>query len=559
MSAVVVGAGKGVQALPLLVFGVVLSITLGITFWAARRTRTATDFWAAGRGISGLQNGLAIAGDYMSAAAFLGVSGLIFLFGFDGFITGVAALVSFIPVLMLLAERMRNAGKYTMADVLAYRLRARPARTAAATGTLAVVAFYLIAQMIAAGALIQALAGLDFAIAVVITGTCMLTYVLFGGMLATTWVQIIKAVLLLLGVGTMAIWVLSRYGFDPFHVLHRAAVNSKKPASFLGPGLFFKTPWDTVSTCLAFALGTAGLPHILMRFFTVPNAKVARGSVGWAVVFIGIFYLFVSMVGFGAVAVLGEGATKAVGKGGNLAAPLLAQGLGGGKGTVGGDVFFAAISGIAFATILAVVSGLVISASGAVAHDLWTNVIRPGRSSDREEVRVGRIAAASIGVIGMALAILAGPGFNIQFLVSLAFAVAASANFPALLLAVVWRRFTTVGALSGVAVGLVSSITLIVLSPAVWSGAAKDAPVSLTNPAVISIPLAFLACIVGSLLSNEPSAEDAYAELRVRAESGIGAELAGAKPGPGGRSRRARSRRPTTAPGTPAGDAPVGA
>jgi cation/acetate symporter len=557
VSAVVVGAGKGVQALPLLVFAVVLSITLGITFWAARRTHTATDFWAAGRGISGLQNGLAIAGDYMSAAAFLGVSGLIFLFGFDGFITGVAALVSFIPVLLLLAERMRNAGKYTMADVMAYRLRARPARTAAATGTLAVVAFYLIAQMIAAGALIQALAGLDFPIAVVITGTCMLTYVLFGGMLATTWVQIIKAVLLLLGVGTMAIWVLSRYGFDPFHLFHSAAANSKKPAAFLGPGLFFKTPWDTVSTCMAFALGTAGLPHILMRFMTVPNAKVARGSVGWAVVFIGIFYVFVSMVGFGALAVLGDGATKAVGKGGNLAAPLLAQGLGGGKGTVGGDVFFAVISGIAFATILAVVAGLVISASGAVAHDLWTNVIRPG-SSERTEVRVGRIAAASIGVIGMALAILAGPGFNIQFLVSLAFAVAASANFPALLLSVVWRRFTTAGALTGVAVGLVSSITLIVLSPAVWPGAAKDAPVTLTNPAVISIPLAFLACIVGSLLSHEPSAEAAYAELRVRAESGIGAELAEAKPAPGS-AGRARSHRPTTAPGTPAGDAPAGA
>lgn len=548
-----VGAGKGVQALPLVVFGVVLAITLGITFWAARRTRSATDFWAAGRGISGLQNGLAIAGDYMSAAAFLGVSGLIFLFGFDGFITGVAALVSFIPVLLLLAERMRNAGKYTMADVLAYRLRARPARTAAAIGTLAVVAFYLIAQMIAAGALIQALAGLDFAIAVVMTGTCMLAYVLFGGMLATTWVQVIKAVLLLLGVGTMAIWVLSRYGFDPFHVLHSAAANSKKPAAFLGPGLFFKTPWDTVSTCLAFALGTAGLPHILMRFLTVPNAKVARVSVGWAVALIGIFYVFVSLVGFGALAILGGGAKKAVGEGGNLAAPLLAQGLGGGKGTAGGDVFFAVISGVAFATILAVVSGLVISASGAVAHDLWTNVIRPGRSSEREEVRVGRIAAAGIGVIAMGLAILAGKGFNIQFLVSLAFAVAASANFPALLLAVVWRRFTTAGALTGVAVGLVSSITLIVLSPAVWPGAAKNAPVTLTNPAVITIPLAFLACIIGSLLSHEPSAGDAHAQLRVRAESGVDAELAvpGREPGSTGRSRRAAPRR--AAPSTTAG------
>ncbi len=558
MIAVVVAPGKGVQALPLIVFGVVLAITLAITFWASRRTHSATEFWSAGRGISGLQNGLAIAGDYMSAAAFLGVSGLIFLYGFDGFITGVAALVSFIPVLLLLAERMRNAGKYTMADVLSYRLRARPARSAAAIGTLAVVAVYLLAQMIAAGTLIQALAGLSFPIAVVITGTCMLAYVLFGGMLATTWVQIIKAVLLLLGVGTMGIWVLSRYGFDPFHVLHGAAVESKQPSAFLGPGLFFKTPWDTVSTCLAFALGTAGLPHILMRFLTVPNAKVARGSVGWAVTFIGVFYVFVSLVGFGALAVLGGGATKAVGEGGNLAAPLLAQGLGGGSGTTGGDVFFAVISGVAFATILAVVAGLVISASGAVAHDLWTNVIRPG-SSEREEVHVGRIAAASIGVIAMALAIVAGSGFNIQFLVSLAFAIAASANFPALLLAVLWRRFTTVGALSGVAVGLVSSITLIVLSPAVWPGPASNAPVSLTNPAVITIPLGFLACIVGTLLSSEPSAAEAYPGLRVRAESGIGAELAGrGEPAPTPRRRRARSSGPTTAPGPEAGR-PAGA
>ncbi len=276
---------------------------------------------------------------------------------------------------------------------------------------------------------------------------------------------------------------------------------------------------------------------------------------GWAVTFIGIFYVFVSLVGFGALAILGGGAKKAIGEGGNLAAPLLAQGLGGGQGTTGGDVFFAVISGVAFATILAVVSGLVISASGAVAHDLWTNVIRPGRSSEREEVRVGRIAAASIGAIAMLMAILAGKGFNIQFLVSLAFAVAASANFPALLLAVVWRRFTTAGALTGVTVGLVSSITLIVLSPAVWPGAAKDAPVSLTNPAVITIPLAFLACIVGSLLSHEPSSEDAHAQLRVRAESGVDAELADPRreSGSTGRSRRRRPRSPAAAPGTTAG------
>jgi cation/acetate symporter len=528
MSALPLAATKGVQALPLVVFGAVLAVTLGVTWWAARRTRTATQFWAAGRGISGLQNGLAIAGDYMSAAAFLGVAGLIFLFGFDGFITGIAALVSFVPVLLLLAERMRNAGKFTMADVLAFRLRARPARTAAAIGTLSVVAFYLIAQMIAAGALIGALSGLSFAVAVLITGTCMLAYVLFGGMLATTWVQIIKAVLLLAGVATMAIWVLSKYGFDPFSVFKDAAAHSKKPDAFLGPGLFFKTPWDTVSTGLAFALGTAGLPHILMRFFTVPTGRVARGSVGWAVAFIGGFYVFVSIVGYGARALI-SGGVETVGEGGNLAAPLLAKQLGGGPGTAGGDVFFAVISGVAFATILAVVAGLVISASGAVAHDIWTNVIRRERSTEQQEVLVGRIAAATIGVIAMALAILAGKGFNIQFLVGLAFAVAASANFPALLLAVLWKRFTTTGAIVGVAVGLISSVTLIVLSPAVWPGpdSTDGAPVSLANPAIISIPLGFLGCVLGTLLSREPESERQFSELTVRAETGIGAEEAG--------------------------------
>lgn len=319
-----------VSLLPLAVFAVVLAITLGITYWASKRTRTATDFWAAGRGISSLQNGLAVAGDYMSAAAFLGVAGLIFLYGFDGYITGVAALVSFVPVLLLLAERMRNAGKYTMADVFAFRLRERPARTAAAIGTLSVVAFYLVAQMIAAGAIVNGLTGIDFATAVVVTGVLMLAYVLFGGMIATTWVQIVKAVLLLVGVAVMTVWVLSRFGFDPGALMRGAADKSGKGTKFLAPGGQFKKPLDTLSIGIAFALGTAGLPHILVRFFTVPDARAARGSVGWAVVFIGIFYLMVSMVGFGARALL-AGGEKAVGKGGNLAAPELARTLGGGR------------------------------------------------------------------------------------------------------------------------------------------------------------------------------------------------------------------------------------
>jgi cation/acetate symporter len=513
-----------VKALPLVVFGVVLAITLGITYWASKRSSSADEFWAAGRGISPIQNGLAVAGDYMSAAAFLGVAGLIFLFGFDGYITGVAALVSFIPVLLLLAERMRNAGKYTMADVLSFRLNERPARTAAAIGTLCVVGFYLVAQMIAAGALVEALAGVSFPIAVVVTGVCMLAYVLFGGMLATTWVQITKAVLLLTGVFVMTVWALGKFNFNPVDLIDGAVAKSPDGAKYMGPGLFFTKPLDTVSTGLAFALGTAGLPHILMRFFTVRDSVAARGSVGWAVVFIGAFYVMAGLIGFACRALLSAGAEKEAGDGGNLAAPLLAQALGGGKGTTGGDVFFAVISGIAFATILAVVAGLVITASGAVAHDIWTNVIRRDRSSERQEVYVGRIAAGVVGAIAIVLALLAGKGFNIQFLVGLAFAVAASANFPALLLALTWRRFNTAGALWGVGVGLVSSIMLIVLSPSVWAGDPKgDAPFPLANPAVMSIPLGFAACWLGTVLSGARS-EERYGELRVRSETGAGAE-----------------------------------
>jgi cation/acetate symporter len=516
-----------VRALPLAVFLCVLAITLGITYWASRRTKSAEDFWAAGSGISPLQNGLAVAGDYMSAAAFLGVSGLIFLSGFDGYLTGIAALASFVPVLLLLAERMRNAGQYTMADVMAYRLNRRPARTAAAIGTLTVVTFYLVAQTIAAGALVEGLIGLKFAVAVVITGVLMLVYVVFGGMIATTWVQITKAVLLLLGVTTLAVWTLGKFGFNPSHLLDRAAARSGKGDAFLGPGLLFKYHLDAVSTGIAFALGTCGLPHILIRFFTVRDARAARRSVGWSVGFIGFFYVLVAIIGFGAMALLGPGAIAEVGKGGNLTAPTLAQFLGGGKGSAGGDVFFAIISGIAFATILAVVSGLVISASGAVAHDLWTNVKRDGKGDEREEIKVGRIAAGVMGVVAIVLALAAGKDFNIQFLVGLAFSIAASANFPPLILSLVWRRFNTAGALCGVGVGLVTSVTLIILSPAVWPGHdSAGSPFPLSNPALISVPAAFLACWLGTILFGGEEDPEAFDELRMRAETGMKPEAA---------------------------------
>jgi cation/acetate symporter len=520
-------AAATAHGLTLGVFAVILALTLAITYWAARQTRGAAGFWAANRGIGGAQNGLAIAGDYMSAAAFLGTVGLIYLFGFDGFITGVAALASFVTVLLLLAERMRNAGKYTMADVLAFRLNARPARTAAAIGTLVVVGFYLVAQMIAAGALFEALAGISFGVAVVLTGVFMLTYVLFGGMIATTWVQIVKAVLLMAGVVVLTVLVLRRVSWNPFEVMARTPAHSPAGDAFLGPGLFFAKPLDTVSTAIAFVLGTAGLPHVLMRFFTVPDGPTARRSVGWAVAVIGTFYLLVSIIGFGARDILGTAGEQATGKGGNLAAPLLAQTLGGGAGSFGGDVFLAAISAVAFATILAVVAGLVMAASGAVAHDVYTNVARRGEGSEREELRVARIAAVGVALVAMTLAILAGKGFNIQFLVSLTFAVAASANFPALLLTLTWRRFNTTGAIVGVGVGLTSAIALIVLSPSVWPGPdAQGSPFPIVNPAIVSVPLGFLACYLGTVL-GPPDTDDRYTELRVRAETGLGAEHAG--------------------------------
>src|SRR5215216_123524 len=388
-------ADVNVEALS--IFAVIVAITLGITDWASQRTKDATTFWAAGRGISGAQNGFAIAGDYMSAASFLGIAGLIFLFGFDGFLYSVGFLVAFLVVLFLLAERMRNSGKFTMADVLSFRLNERPARVAAALGTLSVVAFYLIAQMVGAGALINELVGIDFSLAVIATGAFMLVYVVFGGMLATTWVQIIKAILLMTATIVLSLFVLGKVGWNPIDLFNRAEGQSDDGAAYLEPGLRFDNPIDTISLGLGLVLGTAGLPHILMRFFTVPDAKAARTSVVWATALIGAFYLMTSVLGFGARAILGTAGEEAAGKGGNLAAPNLAQELGGGAGTTGGDIFLAAIAAVAFATILAVVAGLVISASGAVAHDVWSNIVRKDRDSEDEEVVVARIAAFGIG------------------------------------------------------------------------------------------------------------------------------------------------------------------
>ncbi len=520
-----------VNAEALVIFGIVLSITLGVTYWASKRAQGTVGFYAAGRQITGAQNGLAISGDYLSAASFLGIAGLIFLFGFDGFLYSIGFLVAFLTVMFLLAERMRNAGKFTIADVLAFRLRERPARTAAALGTLAVVAFYLIAQMVGAGVLIEKLVGINFSLAVVLTGAFMLCYVVFGGMVATTWVQIIKACLLMAGITVMSIFVLGKVGFNPVELFNKADANKGPESTFsLGPGTFLPKPIDTVSLGLALVLGTAGLPHILMRFFTVPNAKAARGSVVWAMFIIGFFYLLTTFIGFGARAFLGEAGVEAAGTAGNLAAPNLAAFLGGGEGTFGGDLFLAVIAGVAFATILAVVAGLVLSASAAVAHDVWSNIIRKGHDTEHEEVIVAKIAAFAIGAIAILVAVIGGSGLNVSFMVGLAFAVAASANFPALLLALTWRRFNTTGAVTGVLFGVISSIALVIVSPKVWPGAdtVTGSPIGweLANPGIVSIPLGFIGCWLGTMLSKERGAERTYHELFVRSETGLGAEKA---------------------------------
>ena len=517
-----------VNELALAIFAVVVAITLAVTYLASKRVSNATDFWAAGRGLTGVQNGFAIAGDYMSAASFLGIAGLIFLFGFDGFLYSVGFLVAFLTVLFLLGERMRNSGKYTIADVLSFRMKQRPARSAAALGTLSVAGFYLIAQMVGAGVLIQALVGIDFTLSVILTGAFMIIYIVMGGMLATSWVQIIKAVLLMTATIVLTLFVLGNVGWNPINLFTEARAQSPEGEAYLKPGLFLSSPIDTVSLGLALVLGTAGLPHILMRFFTVPDAKAARGSVMWAVILIGAFYVMTTALGFGARAILGSGAEEAVGTGGNLAAPKLAEEVGGGAGTVGGDLFLAIIAAVAFATILAVVAGLVISASGAVAHDVWSNVVRRGRDSEKEEVWVAKIAAVGIGAIAIAIAVIGGEGLNVSFMVGLAFAVAASAIFPALLLALIWRRFNTTGAVTGVLFGVLSSIALVIISPTVWPGPDAEGGAlgfyDLANPGIVSIPLGFIGCWLGTVLSSEPATARAFDELYVRSETGLGAE-----------------------------------
>ena len=519
----------------LLMFLTFVAATLAITYWSARRSHGTSAYFAAGRRITGWQNGLAVAGDYMSAASFLGIAGMIAFKGYDGFMYSVGWLVAYLTVLLIVAEPLRNAGKYTMADVLAYRLSPRPVRAMASLSTVTVSTFYMIAQMVGAGALVKLLLpGVGYEWAVTGVGVLMIIYVVFGGMLATTWVQIIKAVLLMSGSIFLSILVMKHFQFsfanffDAIrHVPVADAAGNMVTKDFLEPGLIFgrtaTNPWgpiDLISLGLALIFGTAGLPHILVRFYTVPDAKTARASVVWAMVIIGLFYVMTTFLGFGAATILTPGKISVE----NMSAPLLANAL-------GGEVFFAFISAVAFATILAVVAGLTISASTSFAHDFYTNVIHHGKEHrPGEEVRVARITAFVVGAISIFLAIKLQT-INVAFLVGLAFAVAASANLPVIVLSIFWRRFNTAGAVCGLAVGLVSSIVLIIISPSVMGldpkALIQGAPLfPLKNPGIVSIPLGFLAAILATLCTRESASETLFTELSVRANTGLGAEKA---------------------------------
>jgi cation/acetate symporter len=480
-----------------------IAVTLGITYWAARRTRTTEEFYAAGRTVTAGQNGFALAGDYMSAASFLGIAGLVSTTGFDGLIYSTGWLVGWPVVLFLIAEPLRNLGRYTFADVVAARLRQTPVRIAAAVGTLATVLLYLIAQMVGAGGLIRLMFGIAYEQAVVVVGVAMLAYVLFGGMIATTWVQIVKAALLLGGALLLALMVLWRFDMNPAALF--AAAAERYGDAVLAPGRLVSNPLDAISLGMALMFGTAGLPHILMRFYTVPDARAARTSVFYATGLIGFFYLMTFVLGFGAMVLVGPDTIRAVDPGGNMAAPLLAE-------LLGGTPLLGFIAAVAFATILAVVAGLTLSGAAALSHDLWVNVVRHAHADAKEQLRVARAATILLGV-GAILLGITFKGQNVAFMVSLAFAIAASANFPALVLSIFWRRCTTAGAVASMVVGTWATLTLIWLSPTIQMDVfgRSGAWFPLKNPALLTIPLSFAVGIVVSLFTSEAVRGDAAA------------------------------------------------
>jgi cation/acetate symporter len=511
------------RGLTIALFLAVVAVTLGITFWASRQNKSAADYYAGGRSFTGFQNGLAIGGDYMSAASFLGISGSIALYGYDGFLYSIGFLVAWLVALLLVAELLRNSGRYTMADQLAYRMRQVPVRSAAASSTIVVSIFYLLAQMVGAGSLVGLLLGVSSPgvknLVIIGVGILMIVYVTLGGMKGTTWVQIVKAVLLIIGTLLITILVLAQFHFNLSELLGAAAQKSGKGEAFLQPGQLYGKDlvgkFDFLSLGLALVLGTAGLPHILIRFYTTPTAQTARKSVLWAIGLIGAFYLMTLVLGFGAAALVNTGKGSQIATtSGNAASPLLAL-----------------ISAVAFATILAVVAGLTLTSASSVAHDIYANVIKKGKASERSEMIVVRVAAFGIGAVAIALAIPA-QRLNIAFLVALAFAVAASANLPALLFNLFWRRFNTVGATASIYGGLVAAVVLVIFSP-VGSGTetslfphAHFAWFPLRNPGLVSIPIGFLCGIIGTLVSKDTASQKRYDELEVRSLTGAGIEKA---------------------------------
>jgi len=527
-------AAQNDPVLNIAIFGAFVAVTLFIVIRASRNNKTAADYYAAGRSFSGTQNGFAISGDYLSAASFLGICGAIAINGYDGFLYSIGFLVAWLVALLLVAELMRNTGKFTMADVLAFRLKQRPVRLAAAITTLAVCFFYLLAQMSGAGALVSLLLGIDSkvgqSVVIAVVGALMIVYVLIGGMKGTTWVQIVKAVLLILGAIAMTIWVMALHGFNLSALLEHAVENSPAGDKILGPGLQYgANPLDFLSLGMALVLGTAGLPHVLMRFYTVPTAKEARRSVVWAIWLIGLFYLLTLVLGYGAGALVGPETISNAPGGVNSAAPLLAQAL-------GGPLLMGFISAVAFATILAVVAGLTITAAASFAHDIYSNVIKRGKdgkgvSDAASEVKVARRTVIVIGILAIVGGIGA-QGQNIAFLVALAFAIAASANLPTILYSLFWKRFNTRGAVWSMYGGLAAAIGLIVISP-VFSGSEKSmipgidiAIFPLSNPGIISIPLGFLLGWIGTVTAKTAESRALAAEMEVRSLTGFGAEKA---------------------------------
>nr|WP_295970945.1 sodium/solute symporter [uncultured Bacillus sp.] len=499
-------------------FLLIVGMTLVITYWAAKRTKTAREFYTAGGGLTGWQNGLAISGDYLSAASFLGIAGAIALNGFDGFFFSIGYLVAYLVVLYIVAEPLRNLGKYTIADMISARFDAKKVRGVAALSTITIVIFYMIAQLVGAGALIQLLLGIDYWIAVLIVGIMMTIYVLFGGMTATSWVQIIKALLLMVGTVVISFLVLAKFDFNILSMFKEMKTLTPHGENYLNPGIKYQNPIDTISMMAALVLGTAGLPHILMRFFTVKDAKTARSSVVTATWVVGIFYILTIFLGFGAAAFVGSEDIISANAAGNMAAPLLAKAL-------GGDFLMSFVSAVAFATILAVVAGLVLSGASAFAHDIYGQIIKKGNITERQQMLAARYASIGVSILSIILALFAQK-MNVAFLVSIAFCIAASANLPVIIYTIYWKRFNTAGAVTGVLSGLLTALVLVAVSPNVLNPEPGGAIlvgvplISLTNPAIISIPAGFIGAFIGTLVSSRRD-EKKYAEVLVKANTGM--------------------------------------